>query len=92
MEFNQGVINNDVENSLGSLPGFDKQIYSKDKPTANKIVEIMGVNTIDTHCNIISGAKDNGKDTDILCTFIPTETTGYMIINSPTNILSKFNE
>ena len=47
----------------------------------------MGFNTINIHCIIISGAKDNGKDTDILCTFYLIEPPGYLISIIPTNIL-----
>ena len=47
----------------------------------------MGCNTINIHCNIISGAIDNGKDRNILCTFNLTEPPGYMIIKIRTNIL-----
>ena len=47
----------------------------------------MGFNTINIHCNIISGAKDNGKDTEILYNFNLTEPPGYLINIIPTNIL-----
>ena len=87
MEVKQGVINFDVENSVASLLGFDKQIYSRGKNTTNKIIDILGLNTINIHCNIISGAKDNGKDTDILYTFNLTEPPGNLINIIPTNIL-----
>ena len=87
MEVKHGVINFDVENSVASLLGFDKQIYSRGKYTTNKIIDLMGFNTINIHCNIISGAKDNGEDTDILYTFNLTEPPGYLINIIPTNIL-----
>ena len=45
-----------------------------------QIIDIMGFNTINIHCNIISGAKDNGKDTDILYTFNLTEPPRYLIL------------
>ena len=61
----RGVNKFDVENSLGSLLGFDKYIYRANKHTENKNVDIMGSNTINLHCNFMSVAKDNGKDTDI---------------------------
>ena len=47
----------------------------------------MSFNTITVHCNIISGAKENGKDTDILYTFNLTEPPGYLINIKPTKIL-----
>ena len=87
MEVLHGVIIFDVENSVASLLGFDKQIYSRGKYTTNKIIHIVGFNTDNIHCNIISGAKDNGKDTDILYTINLSEPPGYMIINNPTNVL-----
>ena len=87
IEVLHGFINFDVENSIASLLGCDKQIYSKGKYTTNKIVDIMGFNTINIHCNIISEAKDNGKDTDILFTFNLTEPPGYLINIIPTNLL-----
>ena len=65
MEIKQGVLSFDVENSIGSLLGFRKILYRASKYTSHKIVDIMGFNTINIHCNIIPGAKYNGKDTDI---------------------------
>ena len=69
MEIKQGAISFDIENSIASLLGIRKRVYKKGKYKSQKIIDIMGFNTINTHCNIISGAKDNGKDTDILYTF-----------------------
>ena len=83
----QGVINFNVQKSVASLLEFDKQIYSRGDYTKNEFIDRMGFNTINIYCNIISGANDNGKDTDIIYTFNLTEPPGYMIINIPTNIL-----
>ena len=47
----------------------------------------MGFSTINIHCNVISGVKDNGKTTDILYTFTLTEPPGYLIKIIPNNIL-----
>ena len=47
----------------------------------------MGSNTINIHCNVISGVKDNGNNTDELYTFTLTEPPDYMINFIPTNIL-----
>ena len=57
----QDVISFDVNNSVGSLLGYDRQIYSTGMNLATKIVDIMGLNTINTHCNFLSGVKDNGN-------------------------------
>ena len=66
MEIKHGTISFDVENSIASLLGFRNAVYKQGKYTSQKIVDIMGFSTINIHCNVISGAKDNGKDTDIL--------------------------
>ena len=81
MEVKQGAINFDIENSIAPLLGFRKIVYNKGKYTSQKIIDIMGFSTINIHCNVISGFKDNGKDTDILYTFNLTE---------PTRLLDKY--
>ena len=46
----------------------------------------MGFSTINIHCNVISGVKDNGNNTDILYNFTLTEPPGYLINIIPTFI------
>ena len=87
MEIKQGAINFDIENSLAPLLGFRKIVYKKGKSTSQKIVDFMGLSTINIHCNVISGVKDNGNNTDILYTFTLTEPPGYLINIIPTNTL-----
>ena len=87
MEIKQGALSFDIENSLASLLGFSKMIYKKGRFKSQKIIDIMGFSTSNIHCNVITGAKDNGKDTDILYTFNLTEPPGYLINIIPTNIL-----
>ena len=86
-EIKQGALSFDIENSLASLLGFRKIIYKKGRYKSQKIIGIMGFSTINNHCNVISGAKDNGNNTDILYTFNLTEPPGYLINIIPTNIL-----
>ena len=86
-DIKQGAISFDIENSTASLLGFRKIVYKKGKCTSQKIVDIMGFITINIHCNVISGVKDNGNNTDILYTFTLTEPPGYLINIIPTNIL-----
>ena len=89
MEIKQGALSFDVENSIASLLGFRKIVYEQGKYTSQKIVDIMGFSTINIHCNVISGFKDIGNNTDILYTFSLTEPPGYLINIIPTNVLSK---
>ena len=87
MEIKQGAINFDIENSIVPLLGFRKIVYKKSKYTSQKVVGIMGFSTINIHCNVTSGVKDNGNNTDILYTFTLTEPPGYLINIIPTKIL-----
>ena len=87
MEIKQGAINFNIENSIAPLLGLRKIVYKKGKYTSQKIVDIMGISTINIHCNVISGVKDNGNNTDILYTFTLTEPPGYLINIISTNIL-----
>ena len=87
MEIKQGAINIDIENSIAPLMGFRKIVYEQGKYTSQKIVDIMGFSTTNIHCNVISGVKDNGNNTDILKIFTLTEPPGYLINIIPTNIL-----
>ena len=87
MEVKQGAINFDIENSIAPLLGFRKIVYEQGIYTSQKIVDIMGFSTINIHCNVISGVKDNGNSTVILYTSTLTEPPGYLIYIIPTNIL-----
>ena len=87
MEIKQGAISFDVENSTAQLLGFRKIVFKQGKYTSQKIVHIMDFSTINIHCNVISGVKDNGNNTDILYTFTLTEPPGYLINIIPTIIL-----
>ena len=87
IEIKQGALSINIENSLASLLGFRKIIYKKGRFKSQKVIDIMGSSTISIHCNVISGAKDNGNNTDILYTLNLTEPPGYLINIIPTNIL-----
>ena len=69
MEIKQGALSFDIENSIASLLGFKKIVYKKGKYKSQKIIDIMGFNNINIHCNVISCVKDNGNNTDILYNF-----------------------
>ena len=43
----------DVPNSLASVLGFKRSIYGVGRHTSENLVNIMGVNSILVHCNII---------------------------------------
>ena len=71
----QGAINFDIENSIAPLHGFRKIVYEQGKYTSQKIVDIMGFSTINIHCNVMSGVKDNGNNTRHTIYFYSNRTT-----------------
>ena len=87
METKQGSLNFDIENSIAPLLGFRKIVYKQGKNTFQKIIHIMGFSTINIHCYVISGVKDNGNNTHIPYTFTLTYPPGYLINIIRTNIL-----
>ena len=87
MEIKQGALSFDLENSIAALIGFRKIVYKQGKYTSQKIIDIMAFSTINIHCSVISGVKDNGNNADMIYTFTLTEPSGYLINIIPTNIL-----
>ena len=87
MEIKQGAISFDIENPIAPLLGSRKIVYKKGKYTSQKIIDVMGFSTINIHCNVITGVKDNGINIDMLYTFTLTEPPGYLINIILTNIL-----
>ena len=61
-------------------------MYKPGKNTYQKIIDIMVFSTINIHCNVIFGVKDNDNNTDIQHTFNLTE-PGFFINIIPTNVL-----
>ena len=70
----------DVTNLISSLLGFKKRNYLTGKNKGHRIIDIIGFHTISIHCNIISGIKEIGKDSDTLHIFNLTEPPVYMIV------------
>ena len=73
-EIKQGALSFDVENSIAPFLSFRKIIYEQGNYTSQKIFDIMGFSTINIHCIVISGVKDNENNTDILYTFFSNRT------------------
>ena len=87
MEIKQRLLNFGIENSIAPLVRFRRMVYKQGNYTSQNIIDIMGFSIINIHCNVISGVKDNGNNTDILYTFTLTEPPNYLINIIPTNIL-----
>ena len=87
MEMKQGAHSFHVENSKAPLLEIRKIVYKHGKYTCQKIIDFMGFSTINMHCNVIYGVKDNGNDKEILDVFALTRSPGYLINIIPNNVL-----
>jgi len=76
-------INFDVENSIGPLLGFDKELLSYGYNQSPKIVIINQVNSILIHTNIINGSYDNGLRAKVIHSFSPAVGPGVKIRERP---------
>lgn len=74
-------------NSLGSVLGFEKQIYTETYTESEKVVNILTVNSILVNINIIKGSYVNGNEQPTIYSFFPNVSPGYKIIERPLNIV-----
>jgi len=77
-----------AKDSLRQILGFDEKVYKADKGAAKRIesehvVNIMKVNSIFIHCDLVSGSYVNGRPSPILYSFFPMADPGDKIIVEP---------
>lgn len=75
------------ENSLGSVLGFDKDIYAGSYTESENVVNILTVNSILVNIDIIKGSYLNGSAQPTIYSFFPNVSPGYKIIETPLNII-----
>jgi len=72
-----------VDNSIGSVLGFEKVIISHGYNESSNIVSIMQVNSILVNIDIIMGSYVNGSQSPTLYSFYPNVSPGYKIVERP---------
>lgn len=81
------AVNFSNKNSLGNVLGFKKQSYkAKTVPKryiSENQVNIMSLNSILVHCNLVGDSYLNGKKTTIIHSFYPNVDPGNKIIEKP---------
>lgn len=81
-------INFSVDNTIGQLLGFKKQLLEPNMFHISDFpVQIIRVNALCIYCSIASGSYSNGKPSHIIHQFFPTVPPGYKIVETPQNIL-----
>ena len=76
-----------VPNCLASVLGFEKKIYKGGIHTSERIVNILRVNSILVHSNIVTGSYLSGKQEPVIYNFFPDVSPGEKIIVTPINLI-----
>ena len=73
------------ENSLGTVLGFDSKTYESRKEPwiSEKIVNILSVNSILIHCDMISGSMVDGVKSPVIYNYSPNVMPGSKIVGDP---------
>ena len=70
-------------NSIRTVLGFDANVYGIGRPLSEHTVNIMHVNSIFVHTNVIGSAYVNGSQTPVIYSFFPDIPPGGKIIVEP---------
>jgi hypothetical protein len=73
----------DYDDSIGVLFGFLKKEYKEGNYTSENIINILSVNAILVHLNIIAGSYVNGQREPVIYSFFPKVSPGYKIVETP---------
>ena len=76
-----------VENSLRTVLGFQAKIYDQPVQMSEAIVNILNVNTIDVHIDVIGGSYVKGSRDPIIYSFFPNANPGEKIVERPQNLV-----
>ena len=75
----------DVPNSLASMLGFNT--YGVGRHASEQFVNIMSVNSILEHCNIIHYSYMRGVNAPVVYNFFPNAAPGQKILKAPSNLI-----
>ena len=74
--------------TLRKVLGFDaEKIVKPGRHESEHIVNILRVNTIFVHCDIVKLSRKNGIASPIIYTFFPNVSPGWKIVNRPRNLI-----
>ena len=78
----------DVPNSLASVLGFKQSIvYGVGRYASENLVNILSVNPILVHCNIIHSSYMRGTQAPVAYNFFPNVVPGQKILEAPHNLI-----
>lgn len=83
----EGTVDFTIKNSLRDLLGFEAKTYKKGRHISEHVVNIMSVNSILLHCDIISGSYVNGAEKPVIFSFFPAVSPGQKIVLTPRSLI-----
>ena len=82
-----GGIDFGVAHSLRTVLGFNAARYMFGHWESENLVDIMNVNSILVHCDIIAGSRVNGVEAPVIYNFFPNAAPGDKIVSTPKNLI-----
>ena len=79
--------NFDENDSLCTVLGFERKAYTAGRHESEYIVNILSVNSILVHCDVIESSRLNGIKASVIYTFFPDATPGDKIISIPRHLI-----
>jgi len=77
--------------SLRKVLGFEPKLYSAEKTAirfqSEHMVNILRVNSILVHCDVVNLSRRNGRSAPIIYNFFPNVTPGTKIVDRPRNLI-----
>jgi hypothetical protein len=73
----------EYDNTIGTMFGFTKPRYKEGSYQSEKIINILSVNSIFVHLDIITGSYVNGTPKQVIFSFFPKISPGGKIVETP---------
>ena len=77
----------DVENSIANLLGFKKRMYPAGENIGEEIVNILQINSILVHMDIVKNSFIKGVSEPVIYAFFPNVQPGVKIVETPKNLV-----
>ena len=82
------IVDFNIENSIRSVLGFEGKKYKgKKRYESENKVDILNVNSIFVHCDVINPSRVNGIPAPIIYSFFPNATPGDKIVSQPQHLV-----
>ena len=76
-----------IENTLASVLGFELKTYTRGRFESEKLVNILSVNSILVHCDVIGASRVNGVEAPVIYNFFPDVSPGEKIVSQPWHLI-----